>query len=707
MATITTSIGAGTSHDTNNTISAVAGAGPWTVTVSDGSAADVGDALWDEHDTPRKYLITGIAGDVLTVEDHEGVGGAPDNSGTSQAETKRYYNGSTPLGDWETDLDDSNVYSNGDDAVGECWNDNNTAFDESIDIDGGGSITLSSVTLTVHSTQRHDGTGGSGARIVRTAGTTYIIEISHGYSATVTLEWLEIDANNTSNYACVFVNSAYATTVRNCLIHQVNVTNPAYGIRLAANGQAHAVLNNFIYDIRSNYNSAGAVEVYGIWKEAAVNAAFYCINNTVQGIEAKKLDAYGIFYNDDADEVISNNLVADVSSLSGSAACFSDNSPSNATAETNASDDSTAPGPIAGEPVASGTEFTGIVEGSENLHLDSGAECADTTTNPGTDKGTSPGGVEIDIDGRDRDAEGDTWCVGADQYVAAGGAITGATTVYLILSGTLGGTGALTGSTTTLFAPSGTLGATGALDGVAICLFSPIATLQATGALSGSATVRVSASGTVGGIGALSGSATVLFTASATPLLAGGIDGTSTVIFAASGTLAATGALAGSTTVLLTTSATIQATGALAGSTTVLFSPAGTLTAVGSLSGTTTVKIAPAGTLIGQGALSGTAQTTFAPSGTLIATGASALQGSTSLRFAPSGTLKGSGRLAGAAAMIFAASGTLRQASIAGPYIVVASAIHVAGPVRAQLYASGIGASEIYTSGPVRAQVSA
>ena len=61
----------------------------------------------------------------------------------------------------------------------------------------------------------------------------------------------------------------------------------------------------------------------------------------------------------------------------------------------------------------SSDQFVSIVSGSEDLHLKSGSDAIGA----GVDLGTTPTGVEVDIDGRDRDAEGDTWSIGADQFV--------------------------------------------------------------------------------------------------------------------------------------------------------------------------------------------------------------------------------------------------------------------------------------------------
>ena len=48
---------------------------------------------------------------------------------------------------WEADLDVATTYSSGDDAVGECYADSD--FDEGLNMNGGGTIGLNSVVLTV------------------------------------------------------------------------------------------------------------------------------------------------------------------------------------------------------------------------------------------------------------------------------------------------------------------------------------------------------------------------------------------------------------------------------------------------------------------------------------------------------------------------------------------------------------------------------
>ena len=53
---------------------------------------------------------------------------------------------------------------------------------------------------------------------------------------------------------------------------------------------------------------------------------------------------------------------------------------------------------------------TGV--GTEDLHITEDSVCVDA----GTDLGTT-GGVQTDINGRDRDSNGDTWDIGAHEFV--------------------------------------------------------------------------------------------------------------------------------------------------------------------------------------------------------------------------------------------------------------------------------------------------
>lgn len=423
MATVTTSIGMGTTHDsTALTISSVSGAGPYTVTMNSGETAnfDVGDALWDEHATPRKYLVTGISGDDLTVRDTESVGSAPDNSGTSSAAAKRYYNGSTPLADWEADLDDTGLYASADDAVGEMWND--AAYTERITYNGGATVGLSSITLTVPSSERHDGTNASGSRIEIASSTNNPITAST--SVDFHLSWLEVDCNGfgTGTYKPVNIFNPATATVKNCIIHDTSSSGERWGIEVNTITTLVVITNNIIYDITKSTGSGGA-HAYGVflnissWTSKTAHICNNTIHNTTN-LGSGSGNCEGIHIDvDDTAITIKNNIVTDTNGNNSATKVDFDATISTAATGTNLSSDTSAPGSGSLVSKTAANQFVSTTGGSEDFHLKTGADAIDA----GTDLVTTPSGVEIDIDGRDRNAEADTWDIGADELVAAGG----------------------------------------------------------------------------------------------------------------------------------------------------------------------------------------------------------------------------------------------------------------------------------------------
>ena len=204
--------------------------------------------------------------------------------------------------------------------------------------------------------------------------------------------------------------------LRNCIIHN--------GMRALLQAVAKDILamNNLFYHGGAEDN--GTVSGVDIDLEKA-GCGF--INNTVYGITTTASSiARGVrLRRDDTDCVIKNNIVMDTDSLS--AAREYDfgwpGTTSNITPLNNMSSDDTADDAGGSNNLVDKTgsnQFVSNTEGSEDLHLKEGADAIDA----GVDLGTSPDGVNIDIDGRDRDSEGDTWDIGADEFVedVAGGA---------------------------------------------------------------------------------------------------------------------------------------------------------------------------------------------------------------------------------------------------------------------------------------------
>lgn len=317
---------------------------------------------------------------------------------------------------WEANLDDDPTYDSGDIAVGECYADSN--FDEEVDINGGTTIGLTLVTLTVASAERHDGTAGTGAidKITSTSGNQII---KTGTGRPYILSWLELDGNGEglSLGFLQLVNplSSNISTAKNLILHDnTAATGAAYAIFCSSR---IGILNNIIYDVHST-SSGDAVN--GIRALSAFNVNI--LNNTIHDIVASSsVDAEGIQTPDSGSTgFVGNNIVTDVSNAgAGAGKCYKLESPSNFVYSHNLASDTTASGTGSLDSKSAADQFVSTTGGAEDLHLKSGADAI----NAGTDLGVSPSGVEIDIDGRDRDAEGDTWDMGAHEFVAGGAAI--------------------------------------------------------------------------------------------------------------------------------------------------------------------------------------------------------------------------------------------------------------------------------------------
>ena len=340
---------------------------------------------------------------------------------------------------WEADLSDASIYSNGDDAVGEMYADS-TFTGATTTIDGGTSIggssgqDLNSVKLTVAAASRHDGTAESGALLKPTAGSGHNQGIIRINVDNVTVEWLDIsldslDSTNT-NKAIVLAGTNDGNIIRNNLIHDKG-GNPGntgpfaiHGLGTGATTDDTYVLNNIIYNIvESSNDSLGAIVFYS-W-----TGSLYVYNNTIYKLTAQggNKDAIGIRFGNSSTSVsyIKNNIVSTLSANDDKAAYLKQSSSSTAHTANNLSDtttDATYNAEDMGQNLNDGTALTGksladisfvsTTGGSEDLHIDEDSDCVDA----GADLGTT-NGVEIDINGRNRDSNGDTWDIGAHELV--------------------------------------------------------------------------------------------------------------------------------------------------------------------------------------------------------------------------------------------------------------------------------------------------
>lgn len=303
-------------------------------------------------------------------------------------------------------LDDNDIISDGvntitvagtpDSAiiVAFCYNDDGI-LDDFFNIDGFTTNTTNYVKVTSPVGERHNGIAGTGFCIdpstsVGNGGS--VISLGDTYCI---ISWLEIKGWTGSGYggtsygiSAGIENAAQA--ICNNIIH--DPTTPSsnadpYGIQQVRKNPTY---NNLIYNVGSGI---GNVDVYGAGMEV--------FNNTVYNFDFDNDGRVGITTNGTG--TCYNNLV-----IQGTYASTCYTFGGTTTHTNNGSSDTT--GEIDNLTTA---EFTSVSGGSENLHLVTGA----TSIDAGTDLGT--GIFSFDIDNRDRDASGDTWDIGADEYVSA------------------------------------------------------------------------------------------------------------------------------------------------------------------------------------------------------------------------------------------------------------------------------------------------
>jgi len=279
--------------------------------------------------------------------------------------------------------------ANTDDVVIECYND--SAFDEFLD---GLSSTPASWTIKPADGEGHDGTAGTGVRIVQSSSAGFHLCDS---TSPVVFDQIEMDhnggippgGNNTTG-------TAAGNRVSRLIVHGADggaVSDPI-AIR---NWFSHArIFACIVYDTLGRATNWGAIQIDSTSGDIEVEG------NTVSH---SKLKSYrfgtltGAF-------VVKNNV--------GFGATTADfDGAGSATAATNASGDATAPGAGSITSITAADEFASVVGGSEDYHLVSDSQLIGA----GTDLGTTPTGINVDIDGETRSS----WDIGADEYSVGNG----------------------------------------------------------------------------------------------------------------------------------------------------------------------------------------------------------------------------------------------------------------------------------------------
>ena len=447
MATVVTNLGSNTSIDTETPTTCSGSSSPYTVQfgtdptgVSIGDIAVINDSTMGAEFT---FLVTNISGSAYTLTYMSDDSGMGDTSpcdmynemfGQASATFKRAY---STISGWESDLDNDNIYSSGDTAKGECYKDSAFSMTGELSINGGDSLSVGSLAhtiLTVAESQRHDGTADTGAKVNLSTGGRIKTWYQDAYIHR-TIEWLEFDGGDSdqsfgSNWRIVDLSTGSTTghvgTAAHLLIHGCHNTvvgdGNGYGV-IGAGSQYSYIHNNIIYDCSGRLRTPGIL---------GANNGIVC-NNTVHKIGM----TYTSYAGDGSREAIGIECVASCVYKNNIAVgtYFADDGHDHEKYDYLANGGDVGTYNISGDSTASGSNsitgesasdlFVSCCDGSIDLHLkDESAALAagddlGTGFTVGSDSsaGSSTYGtaINVDIDGRDRDAEGDTWDIGADQ----------------------------------------------------------------------------------------------------------------------------------------------------------------------------------------------------------------------------------------------------------------------------------------------------
>ena len=247
------------------------------------------------------------------------------------------------------------------------------------DINGGRTVGLDKITLTVPAGERHDGTHDTGAKIKLPSNSLQAIKCKAQFIP-VELSWFEVDVNDKGHYGVIncIGNTTNAPVIHHLIVHNSSGASGGNASMIGAGAATGLVVHNCaIYNVNADNNKAEAG--IGLTQYNKPSRVYNCsiLSITQDGSGT----ANGIKYIfDDADHLMQNTIAVDMTDD-----CFDDYfaSPSNATLTNNIASDTSNDGhtnSVSSE--SAGDLFVSVLEGSEDLSLKSGAN---TAVDAGTD----------------------------------------------------------------------------------------------------------------------------------------------------------------------------------------------------------------------------------------------------------------------------------------------------------------------------------
>ena len=205
--------------------------------------------------------------------------------------------------------------------------------------------------------------------------------------------------NYSHQYAVEHQNGSSNSTSRYIVGEGDQTTrNNGHGFGLTVMGGNTKSYNNIIYGwIQPNTVNATFYDHYGAGHEIYNNTIYNCYTGFYTTLRGSTL----------AKNIISvGNSNADYLRATNPGSCVgSNNLSSDSTATINGGSNH-----VTGAPAS--RQFVSTLSGSEDLHLIFKSAAIDA----GVDLGTTPDGVQYDINGKDRDTENSIWDIGAHEY---------------------------------------------------------------------------------------------------------------------------------------------------------------------------------------------------------------------------------------------------------------------------------------------------
>ncbi len=315
----------------------------------------------------------------------------------------------TTLQDWEDNLDNVAYYESGDDAIGQIVG--TIAQTAITTVNGGTTVGLNSVHLTVASANRGDGTAGTGDGLIKSSDVTFFsVWTPNGFNK-YRFSWMDLDGNGKKHevFNCEDQSFGDVAIIDHNIMYD-NIEGNIYHGAIAASTRDILAHNNIIY----NSQRATSIDVSGITFDGDM-ATGGCYNNTVYGIKnTSSGDSIGIrVYTNSTNHNNKNNISMGNTSASGTVYDFLYAGTDNV-ADYNLSGDATADDAGGSNHQISKTaadQFQSVVSGLEDFRLlDTDA---DAYANGMDLSSTGIADIELDITGFDR--TGLTWSIGAVQ----------------------------------------------------------------------------------------------------------------------------------------------------------------------------------------------------------------------------------------------------------------------------------------------------